>query len=51
MTMMQRLRRFGRETGGLAALEFAILAPMMVFLLFGSIELIDMVITNAASRT
>lgn len=46
MTMMQRFRRFGRETGGLAALEFAILAPMMVFLLFGSIELIDMVITN-----
>ena len=46
MSLMQRLRRFGRATGGLAALEFAIIAPMMIFLLFGSIELIDMVIAN-----
>jgi Flp pilus assembly protein TadG len=46
MTAMQRMRRFARATGGLAALEFAIVLPMMVFLLFGSIELIDMVIAN-----
>ena len=43
---MQRLRRFARETKGLAALEFAILAPMMMLLLFGSMELIDMVLVN-----
>ncbi|MEJ0060037.1 MAG: TadE/TadG family type IV pilus assembly protein [Terricaulis sp.] len=36
-----RLRRFARAKSGLAALEFALLAPMMVFLLFGSVELID----------
>lgn len=46
MTFMQRLRSFARATGGLAALEFAILAPMMVFLLFGSVELIDMLAVN-----
>lgn len=46
MSMMSRLRHFGRATGGVAALEFAILAPMMVFLLLGSVELIDMVTTN-----
>jgi Flp pilus assembly protein TadG len=46
MTLMQRLRGFARATGGLAALEFAILAPMMVFLLFGSVELIDMLAVN-----
>jgi Flp pilus assembly protein TadG len=46
MTFMQRIRSFARATGGLAALEFAILAPMMVFLLFGSVELIDMLAVN-----
>jgi Flp pilus assembly protein TadG len=46
MSLMQRMRRFARATGGLAALEFAIILPMMIFLLFGSIELIDMVIAN-----
>lgn len=46
MKLMQRLRRFARATGGLAALEFAIILPMMIFLLFGAIELIDMVIAN-----
>lgn len=37
----RRLRRFARAKKGLAALEFAIIAPMMIFLLFGSVDLID----------
>lgn len=43
--MMQFLRRhlgrFGAAKKGLAALEFAIIAPMMIFLLFGAVDLID----------
>ncbi|MBY0564186.1 MAG: pilus assembly protein [Hyphomonadaceae bacterium] len=46
MTIMQRFRRFARARGGLAALEFAILLPMMVFLLFGAVELIDVLGAN-----
>ncbi|MES1198984.1 MAG: TadE/TadG family type IV pilus assembly protein [Pseudomonadota bacterium] len=33
--------RFLRNRKGLAAVEFALIAPMMVFLLFGATELID----------
>jgi Flp pilus assembly protein TadG len=50
MMLMQRLRRFGGATKGLAALEFAILLPMMVFLLFGSIDLIDVLGANRRSQ-
>lgn len=46
MKLNRRIRRFGRSTRGLAALEFAILAPMMVLLLFGSVELIDVLGAN-----
>jgi Flp pilus assembly protein TadG len=35
------LRRFGVSKQGIAAVEFALLAPMMLFLLFGSVDLID----------
>lgn len=35
------LRRFGASKRGLAALEFALLLPVMVLVLFGSIDLID----------
>ncbi len=43
---MQRLRRFGVARKGSAALEFAIIAPMMIFLLFGSVDLLDMLNAN-----
>lgn len=46
MKLRRTLRRFGGERKGLAALEFAILAPMMIFVLFGSIELLDLLDTN-----
>lgn len=46
MKLSRHLRRFGHERKGLAALEFAILLPMMVFVLFASIELLDMLDTN-----
>lgn len=46
MSLKRSLRRFGRERQGLAALEFAILLPMMIFLLFGSVDLLDMLDTN-----
>lgn len=39
MRMPARFRRFLRSTRGLAALEFALIAPMMLFLLFGAVEL------------
>ncbi len=39
--MLAALRRFAHANKGLAAVEFALLAPMMIFLLFGSVDLID----------
>lgn len=50
MTLMRNLGRFGGATKGLAALEFAILLPMMVFLLFGSVDLIDVLGANRRSQ-
>lgn len=41
MMLLQRLRRFGFAKKGSAAVEFAIIAPMMIFLLFGSVDLLD----------
>lgn len=35
---MRRLRFFGRDTRGVAAVEFAILAPLMLILYFGLVE-------------
>jgi Flp pilus assembly protein TadG len=46
MTLMPRLRRFAVARKGSAALEFAIIAPMMVFLLFGSVDLLDVLSAN-----
>ena len=39
-------RRFSRAKEGLAALEFALLAPLMIMLLLTSIELINLLQTN-----
>lgn len=50
MTFLARLRRFARATGGLAALEFAMLAPIMILLLFGSVELIDALGANRRAQ-
>jgi Flp pilus assembly protein TadG len=50
MSMLQRLRRFKAATKGLAALEFAILLPMMIFLLFGAVELIDVLGANTRAE-
>jgi Flp pilus assembly protein TadG len=41
MRFARSLRRFGRARRGLAALEFAILLPVMVFVLLASVDLID----------
>lgn len=45
-SILQRLRGFARATGGLAAVEFAALAPMMMLILFGSVDLLDMLHAN-----
>lgn len=46
MTLIARLRRLSRDRKGLAALEFALIAPMMVIVLFGSIELTELLACN-----
>jgi Flp pilus assembly protein TadG len=46
MRLVQRVRRFAAAKKGIAALEFAIIAPMMIFLLFGSVDLIDVLNAN-----
>ncbi len=46
MKLTLGLRRFGAARKGSAALEFALIAPMMVFLLFGSVDLLDMLSAN-----
>lgn len=48
--LRQRLRRFSAAKKGLAALEFAIIAPMMIFLLFGSVDLIDVLGANKRAQ-
>lgn len=50
MTVRQILRRFGASEQGIAAVEFAIIAPMMIFLLFGSVELVDVLNTNKRAQ-
>ena len=47
---MRKLRRFARAHEGLAALEFALIAPIMVFLLFGSVELLDALNANQRAQ-
>lgn len=39
--MLRKLRRFRRNESGLAALEFALIAPLLVTLLLGTIEICD----------
>ena len=50
MMLLPRLRRFKRAKKGLAALEFAIIAPMMIFLLFGSVDLIETLGANKRTQ-
>jgi Flp pilus assembly protein TadG len=51
MNLIQRLRHFARENKGVAALEFAIIAPLlMVPLLLGSVDLIDVMGANKRAQ-
>jgi Flp pilus assembly protein TadG len=50
MSFLRRLRTFARAQAGLAAVEFALIAPMMVFLVFGSVELIDALGANRRAQ-
>lgn len=44
--MIAAFRRFSADRRGLAALEFALIAPLMVLVLFGSVELTELLATN-----
>jgi Flp pilus assembly protein TadG len=46
MSLMQRFSHFVGAKKGSAALEFAIIAPMMIMLLFGSVDLLDVLNAN-----
>jgi len=46
MMLLARFRRLARDRRGLAALEFALIAPMMVTVLFASIELTELLSCN-----
>jgi Flp pilus assembly protein TadG len=51
MNLVRTLRRFTvDEKSGLAALEFAIIAPMMILLVFGSVDLIDTLGANKRAQ-
>ncbi|MEZ5994825.1 MAG: TadE/TadG family type IV pilus assembly protein [Hyphomonadaceae bacterium] len=50
MKLMRRLRRFAASKRGVAAVEFAIIAPMMIFLLFGSVDLFDVLNANKRAQ-
>jgi Flp pilus assembly protein TadG len=51
MNLIRILRRFARENKGVAALEFAIIAPLlMVPLLLGSVDLIDVMGANKRAQ-
>ncbi len=51
MKLIQRLCRFAAENKGVAALEFAIIAPLlMVPLLLGSVDLIDVMGANKRAQ-
>lgn len=51
MSLMKRFRRFGAAKQGVAALEFAIIAPLlMVPLLLGSVDLIDVMGANKRAQ-
>ncbi|ANP45318.1 TadE/TadG family type IV pilus assembly protein [Candidatus Viadribacter manganicus] len=51
MKVIQRLRQFARANEGVAALEFAIIAPLlMVPLLLGSVDLVDVMGANKRAQ-
>lgn len=51
MTLIQRFRQFAAANRGVAALEFAIIAPLlMVPLLLGSVDLIDVMGANKRAQ-
>ncbi|RAU21141.1 pilus assembly protein [Paramagnetospirillum kuznetsovii] len=47
--MMRRLSSLGRHTDGLAAIEFAVVMPMMLIALLGTVEISNLV--NSYSKT
>jgi len=50
LRLKQRARRFGSAKKGAAAMEFALILPMMVFLLFGSVDLLDVLDANTRAQ-
>jgi Flp pilus assembly protein TadG len=50
MRLIAQIRAFARANNGLAAVEFALLAPMMVFVLFASVDLLDALNANRRAQ-
>ena len=50
MRLIARFRRFAVANKGLAALEFALVAPMMITLLFGSVEVLNALSANRRAQ-
>ncbi len=53
-TLLRLARRLGRDCGGVSAVEFALIAPVMIAILFGSVEvslalIADRKVTQTAS--
>jgi TadE-like protein len=48
--MIRQIKNLVRDRRGLAALEFALTAPMMILVLFGSIEVTELLATNRRSQ-
>lgn len=51
MTIFSLLKKYAARQDGVAAVEFALIAPLLVLLFFGAVELSNMLIADSRLRT